>query len=320
MSTPIYAMTIASAERKFTEIAAADGNLVTYQREAMYAMQVLAGSEYLQKCSPDSLRNAVINIASVGLSLSPAMKLAYLVPRDGKACLDISYIGLIKIATDSGSVLAVKAEVVHENDGFEYLGPFSMPIHKFSPFASAEDRGDVIGAYVIAKLANGITQIETLSIEEIEKIRAKSKAKSGPWFDWFTEMVKKAAIKRASKMWPRTERLSTAEAVLNDHDGNEPIEGEVAEVVQQPKSKTTENPPESRETTEKPPVVEAKTEALVAGHVAASPGQIKMIRAKLVATELTEAELCGHLGVERLEGISVVQGNAALDWTKNPDA
>jgi len=212
---------IVEAERKFTEIAAATGGLVTYQREAMFALQSIGDKEALQKCAPASIRNAVINVASVGLSLSPALKLAYLVPRDGKCCLDISYIGLVKIATDSGSVHAVKAVIVCQNDAFEYVDPFTTPRHKFDPFASSADRGDVIGVYVIAKLANGITQIETLSREEINKIRSVSKAKSGPWDYWFEEMVKKAAIKRASKLWPRTDRLSTAEEIINQHEGND---------------------------------------------------------------------------------------------------
>lgn len=222
MSTQVapWKAAIAAAEKKFEDIAKQTGNLVTWQREAMFAMQYVDASEFLQKCSGESIRNSVINVASVGLSLSPATKLAYLVPRKGKCCLDISYIGLVKIATDSGSVLAVKAELVREKDEFEYLDAFTTPRHKFNPFDPAKDRGDIIGVYVIAKLANGITQIETLSREEIDKIRGVSKAASGPWVEWFEEMCKKAAIKRASKLWPRSERLGEAERVLNEHQGN----------------------------------------------------------------------------------------------------
>lgn len=216
-----WALAIASAEQKFTEIAIADGNLVTYQREASFAMQFVAASDYLKKCSPDSLRNAVVNVASVGLSLSPALKLAYLVPRDHKACLDISYIGLVKIATDSGAVAAVHATIVRANDEFEYADGFTAPKHKFNPFDSAADRGDVIGVYSVAKLANGITLIETLSLEEINKIKSVSKAKSGPWVEWFEEMAKKSVLKRASKLWPRTERLSKAVQIIDEHQGNE---------------------------------------------------------------------------------------------------
>lgn len=214
-----FAVIVAEAEEQFIQIAASDGNTVNYQKEASFALQSIEKSEYLQKCKPSSIRNAVVNVASVGLSLNPAMKLAYLVPRDGLCCLDISYIGLTKIATDTGSVKAVKAEVVRANDDFEYMGPFDRPLHKFDPFATSAQRGDVRGAYTMARLANGETLVETLSMEEIDKIRAKSKAKSGPWFDWFEEMVKKSVIKRAYKMWPTTERLSKAVEVLNEHEG-----------------------------------------------------------------------------------------------------
>lgn len=243
-----WALAIAEAERKFTEIATADGNLVTYQREASFALQCVGASEELQKCDTESLRNAIVNVASVGLTINPAMKLAYLVPRKGKACLDISYIGLVKIATDSGGVLAVSAVPVRANDGFVYNGPFDAPIHTFDPFATAESRGDIIGVYALAKLASGVTQVDTLSRQEIDKIRAMSKAKSGPWFEWFDEMMKKSVIKRASKLWPRTERLATAEAIINEHQGNETIidnaTGEVVTVAM-PQSKTAAKPPQT---------------------------------------------------------------------------
>lgn len=227
MSEQKWAVAIADAEQKFTTIAAAGGNLVTYQAEASFALQLVAGSEYLQKCSVESIRNAVINVASVGLTLSPAHKLAYLVPRDGKACLDISYIGLVKIATDSGAVAAVHATMVRANDKFEYIDAFAAPRHKYNPFHTAESRGDILGAYAVAKLTNGITQVETLSLEEIEKIRAVSKAKNGPWKEWFEEMAKKSVIKRASKLWPRTDRMSKAVQILDEHQGNEASIGPV---------------------------------------------------------------------------------------------
>jgi recombination protein RecT len=34
-------------------------------------------------------------VAAIGITLNPASKLAYLVPRDGMVCLDISYMGLL---------------------------------------------------------------------------------------------------------------------------------------------------------------------------------------------------------------------------------
>jgi recombination protein RecT len=210
---------VAEVEEDFNKIAIID-NLVHFEREGKFAVQIISASEYLPKCSTASIRNAITNVAAVGLTLNPAMKLAYLVPRDGLCCLDISYIGLKKLATDTGSVLDAAAEIVRANDKFEYNGPYAPPTHKFDPFDNDEQRGEIRGVYVWAKLHNGIDRIETLDMDEIKKIKSKSKAKSGPWQEWFEEMVKKAAMKRASKNWPRTERLAAAEAILNEHEGN----------------------------------------------------------------------------------------------------
>jgi hypothetical protein len=134
------------------------------------------------------------------------------VPRDKAIRLDISYKGLIKIATDTGSVLWARADLVHENDTFTYNGPAAAPTHQANPF---KDRGEFIGAYCIAKTKEGDILTEVIDKAEIENIRNTSQSylkRSGPWIDWFSQMVKKTVIKRASKTWPYTDRRS----VLND--------------------------------------------------------------------------------------------------------
>lgn len=229
-----WSKAVIEAEQDFIKIAAADGNLVAYQRESSFALQRLEGDTTLQKCTHESIRNAVVNVANVGLSLSPALKLAYLVPRKLReggplvCCLDISYIGLCKLATDSGAVLAVAAEIVRKKDKFTFVDPFTSPKHEFDPFATIEARGEMIGVYCLARLKSGITQVTTLSMEEIAKIRAVSRAANGPWKDWPEEMAKKSVVKRASKFWPRSERLSIAEDLLNQHEGSVAIETELA--------------------------------------------------------------------------------------------
>lgn len=232
-----WVQAVEEAAEKFNAIAIPDGNIVRFQSEAMFAMQRIGADQALQKCVLASIRNALINVASVGLTLNPAMKLAYLVPRrDNKAgtmlcCLDISYIGLCNIATDSGGVLAVSATVVRENDAFTWNGEFEKPTHIYDPFADKKTRGEMRGVYSTALLPNGTVKIDTLSMEEIAKIRAMSQASSSPaWENWFEEMCKKSVLKRASKLWPRTERLSKAEAILNEHQGID-IDGATGTVI-----------------------------------------------------------------------------------------
>ncbi len=210
---------IGTGKKFFEQIAQAEKNGMVWAKESGFAMQIIEGSKYIQDCPLDSIRKAIINVASIGLSLNPAEKLAYLVPRDGKACLDISYRGLVKIATDSGSILWAKAMLVYENDKFEFTGVDTKPIHQFSPFDSKEDRGKLSGGYSIAKLHNGDYLIDAMSIAEMDEIRQSSKAKNGPWKTFPNEMYKKTLLRRGSKSWPITQRFMQAEAVLNEHQG-----------------------------------------------------------------------------------------------------
>jgi recombination protein RecT len=215
---------IQKAKTKFQEINMVN-NLVNYDKEAMFAMQAITNNNYLMKIAndaPSSLRDAVINIAAIGLSLNPAEKLAYLVPRKGKACLDVSYMGLIRLATDTGSIMWARAELVHENDTFIYKGATEKVEFKAdNPFK----RGEIIGVYCTAKTKEGDYLSGIMSIDEVHDIRNRSEAykkNSGPWVTDPGEMIKKTIIKRESKTWPKsdkTERFDRAIEVVNEHEG-----------------------------------------------------------------------------------------------------
>lgn len=202
---------------------------INFEREAEFAIQVLQANEYALKLATgnrQSVINAVTNIAAIGISLNPAKKQAYLVPRDGKICLDISYIGLSDLATASGSIRWVKAAIVYETDRFALNGFDKPPEHQFNPFG--KDRGEPVGAYVVVKTADGDYLTEAMSAEEINDIRDRSSAwkawmekkKKCPWVTDWGEMAKKTVIKRAYKTWPKTDRLDEAIHHLNT-DGEE---------------------------------------------------------------------------------------------------
>ncbi len=194
---------------------------VNFSREAGFALQLLEANSYLAGMNQQSIVNAIKNVALCGITLNPSMKLAYLVPRDGRACLDISYMGLIKIATDSGSVTKVNCQLVYEKDDFiiEY-GSNQKLVHRPNPFI---DRGELIGVYTVATLHNSEIMIETMCMTDIESIKKRSKAftsgKSCPWKTDEGEMIRKTCIKRASKYWTKTEQLKNAIQTLNEHEG-----------------------------------------------------------------------------------------------------
>lgn len=230
---PAYQTAIFDAKDRFNALS---GGHVEYGDEEIFAMQMLTKNDYVFRVAnqnPGSVKLAMINVASTGLTLNPAMGYAYLVPRDGQIVLDISYKGLIKIATDAGSVRWARAECVHENDQFVYHGPAAAPEIRTDPFRA---RGEIIGAYCIAKTVDGDILAEVMDLEAIHTIRSKSTAwvkggpgKRGPWEEFFAEMCRKAVIKRARKTWPytdRDERMAKAVEIANQSEGGYVFEGE----------------------------------------------------------------------------------------------
>lgn len=217
---------IKAQEEKFRSLDKANGALLDFERECLFARQQILKNDFTLKIAgqnPNSLQAAILNVASIGVSLNPASSHAYLVPRDGRICLDISFRGLVYLATDSGAIRWAKAELVREADTFKWCGPTSSPIHEADVFKT--DRGEVIGGYVIAGLPDGTEMVEIMTIAEINKVRDTSKSyqkSSGPWVDWPDEMAKKTLIKRAYKSWPQTpgrRRLDSAVEALHDSEG-----------------------------------------------------------------------------------------------------
>jgi len=201
---------------------------INFKRESEFALQILYGNEYsrsLALANPQSVRDAVTNIAAIGLSLNPARKLAYLVPRDKKICLDISYMGLVEIATASNSILWVQGAVVYESETFHPRGIDQCPIHDRNPFA--KEKGEIVGAYVVAKTHGGDYLTTAMSTEEINAIRDRlsawkawvSKKAKCPWVTDYVPMALKTVVKSASKLWPKSERLDKAIHYLNTDGG-----------------------------------------------------------------------------------------------------
>ena len=198
-----------------------------FQTECHFAKQQILKNDFTMQTARNnqaSLGSAILNVAAIGISLNPALAHAYLVPRDGSVCLDISYRGLVKLATDSGAIEWAKPELVYEGDTFNYRGPCTPPEHVTDPFSNEHTYDNIRGAYCLAKLSTGDYMVEVMSKDDIEQVRSSSKAANGPWKNWPKEMAKKTIVKRASKSWPQSngrERMDRAIEVLNQHEGIE---------------------------------------------------------------------------------------------------
>lgn len=220
---------IQKLEPEFTGIKVNES--MSFEQEAYFAIQLLEKNDYLLKiarASSGSLRNAVKNVATIGLTLNPSLGLAYLVPRKNEVCLDISYLGLIKLAQDSGSIKDVKSELVYSGDEFVINGAFKEPTHNYKPFG---DRGKLVGAYVLARTPEGSFLTTTMSLQEILDIRDSSESyknentrKYSPWVKHEGEMIKKTVIRRAYKLWPKTNKTALLEKAILASDNAQGIE------------------------------------------------------------------------------------------------
>lgn len=204
---------------------------ISFDAEANFAIQTLMSNEYAMKIAQSnrqSVINAVTNIAAIGISLNPARKQAYLVPRDGKICLDISYMGLMDLAMQSGSIRWAQCAVVYAADEFELNGLDKQPIHKFNPFN--KDRGEIVGVYCVIKTSDGDFLTHTMDIASVYDIRDRSSAWKAwiskkarcPWVTDEVEMIRKTCIKQAYKYWPKGEksdRLENAIHYMNEQAG-----------------------------------------------------------------------------------------------------
>lgn len=190
-----------------------------YKKEFTFCLNALLNNDYLFnqfKSNPDSLRNAMINLASSGLTLNPTFKYCYLVPRKNEVTLMISYKGMAKLLIDNGTLKDVYAHEVYDCDVFDVsFGTSDYLIHK--PNFQKRDKSKVTCYYAVATLHNNIKKYEVMTISEINKIKNLATTKN-VWESWFEEMAKKTVIKRLLK------NITVSEYIMELINNDNPIE------------------------------------------------------------------------------------------------
>ena len=103
--------------------------------------------------------------------------------KDGKKVQYMPMIGgILKKIRNSGELASISAQVAYSADFFEYeLGDEEKITHK--PFMGLE-RGTPIAVYAVAKTKDGAIYREVMSVSDVEKVRASSRAgKFGAWVE-----------------------------------------------------------------------------------------------------------------------------------------
>jgi len=194
---------------------------INFAKEAGFALQLLGANKFLgdtARNNAQSLRDAILNVAAIGTTLNPAEKKAYLVPRKGVVCLDLSYRGLADLAVESGACEWIDAKLVYANDEYQSGGIGEKPYHKpANPYTG--QRGTMVGVYAVAKRKDGSYAVREMDMQQINAIKARSesgKKGMGPWSTDFNEMVLKTPVKAVVKMLQGTsKRIDNAINMLN---------------------------------------------------------------------------------------------------------
>lgn len=203
-------------ERYRPQLAAVLGKNMPVSRLINVTMASIGRNDGIQRCTPVSVVRSVMVAAQVGLDPSGVLGSAYLVPywndriKAFEAQLIIGYRGMLDLARRAGEVVHAEARTVYQNDRFEYmLGTSPNLVHVPS---LDTDPGPPIAAYAVITLRNSDKPlIEIMSRTEIERIRARSKAKeSGPWVTDWDMMARKTALRRVIRYAPMSPEAAQA--------------------------------------------------------------------------------------------------------------
>lgn len=203
------------AQQRMEQLQFALPSHISPDRFTRVLMTALQRKADLLKCTRQSLWNACLLAAQDGLM--PDGREGAIVPygenADGKKQAEIAtwmpmIEGLRKKARNSGEIADWMVQVVYARDHFRFaLGDKSFIEHE--PYWGPEEPGEIIGAYSIATMRDGTKSREVMSRRELDKIRAKSRAKNGPWGDptFLPEMYKKTVARRHYKQLPHSSDL-----------------------------------------------------------------------------------------------------------------
>ena len=187
------------------EIAKALPSVITPERFTRIVLSALSSNPQLAATTPQSFLGAMMAAAQLGVEPNTPLGQAYLIPYRNHGTLEcqfqLGYKGLIDLAYRSGEVSVIQAQIVYENDKFDYS--FGLdPQLKHIP--AMKDRGAATHVYAVYRTKDGGYGFEVMSMDDVRAHAQKySKAFSnGPWKTNFEEMAKKTVLKKLLKYAP----------------------------------------------------------------------------------------------------------------------
>ena len=232
---------IKAAGSRFSKVRADDG--LAFAQEKMHVLSLIKRSRDLKKATPDSIFDAMLQAASMGLSLNPTVGHCYLIPRRMRkrrqgesdaeyekvpffAYASPSYRGLIHIAVSGHVIRFARAEVVFKDDKFIYKGPHHDIDYELRTSHDAQLEKNAVEVFAVAKTKDGDYLAEHMPRETVLKIRQMSEMPGGTMWHpdkLWTEGWKKAVLRRLYKTLPTVpQALASAMSVLDQHESINP--------------------------------------------------------------------------------------------------
>ncbi|QPC87086.1 hypothetical protein GA830_10300 [Mesorhizobium sp. NBSH29] len=115
--------------------------------------------------------------------------------------------GILTKLYNTGKVKSATVGIVYAGDDFRAWTDDAGE-HLFHEEGDQQDRSVVRRVYAQVVMAAGGVFVETMRIDDLDKIRNASKSKdSGPWRDWPEEMWKKSVFRRLAKRLPMSREI-----------------------------------------------------------------------------------------------------------------
>lgn len=165
-------------------------------------------ADKLRACTPQSIYMGLLACAVAGLEPGALKGHAFLVPFKGQAQYMAGWKGYVVQARRSFEVREIRPNVVFSNDTFDLdLGSGMPPVHK--PLLTGP-RGEIIGAYAVAKLVGSRDtivshEVEWMDREDLDAVRRagqRGDRESDAWANWDDQMYRKAPVRRLAKRLP----------------------------------------------------------------------------------------------------------------------
>jgi recombination protein RecT len=188
--------------------------------ERVVKMALIAANRQpkLLECTGQSILQAVMASAEVGLDCSGALGRAYLVPYKKQATFIMGYLGMLELAYRSDRVESIQAEVVYKQDYFNYEKGLKNTLDHIPSDDGDELDSDIIGAYTVCRFRGGGYHIHFMRRKQIDKIRREHSKTDKFWSAHYAAMCKKTVVRSACKFWPLSVETQTAIAHMDDEE------------------------------------------------------------------------------------------------------